>query len=114
MHDAPIHRCQCPDCQQPEAHPNKALHHQINVFLSRLDEHQRRWFAALEAKQLGHGGNRRMSLITGLNVQTIRRGRQELATALHSFPPERIRRPGAGRPPVEKKTGPWSKTCKPC
>jgi hypothetical protein len=104
MHDASVHQCQCPDCQQPEAHPNKALHHQMNVFLSRLDEHQRRWFAALEAKRLGHGGNRRLSLMTGLHVQTIRRGRQELATALRGFPPERIRRPGAGRPPVEKKT----------
>jgi hypothetical protein len=114
MHDAEIHQCQCPDCRHPEVHPNKALHHQMNVFLSRLDEHQQRWFAALEAKRMGHGGNRWLSLITGLHVQTIRRGRRELATSLYDVPPGRVRRAGAGRPPVEKKMRLLSVTCRPC
>jgi hypothetical protein len=36
------------------ARPVAASH--INLFLSRLDEQQRRWFAALEATCLGYGG----------------------------------------------------------
>jgi hypothetical protein len=29
----------------------------MNVLLSRLDEQQRRWYAALEANRMGHGGD---------------------------------------------------------
>jgi hypothetical protein len=32
------------------------LHQQINLLVSRLDEQQRRWFVALEAKRVGRGG----------------------------------------------------------
>jgi hypothetical protein len=109
-----VHQCQCPDCLQPIDHPHKELHHQLNVLLARLDEQQRRWLAAWEAKRLGHGGDRLLSLITGLHVQTIRRGRRELATSLHGLLPGRVRRPGAGRPPVEKKMGHWNETWWPC
>lgn len=75
----------------------------MNLFLSRLDEQQRRWYVALEAKKLGHGGMQRMSLITGLHVETIRTGRQELERGLADRPLERVRLPGGGRPPIEKK-----------
>lgn len=114
MHPTTIHRCQCPDCLQPSVHPNKELHRQLNLLLSRLDEHERRWLAAWESQRLGHGGDRLVALITGLHVQTIRRGRRELANSLQDQPPGRIRRPGAGRPPVEKKILPPSPTCWPC
>jgi len=76
------------------------------LLVSRLDEHQRRWFAALEAKRLGRGGTRLMAQITGLDEKTIRRGRRELAGQLADVPPQRVRRPGGGRPRVEKKTRP--------
>jgi hypothetical protein len=42
--------------------------------------------------------------ITGLDEQTIRRGREELAAGLAGVPVGRVRRPGGGRPPIEKKT----------
>jgi hypothetical protein len=71
---------------------------------NRLDENQRRWFVALEAQRLGHGGDRLLSQITGMDEKTIRRGRAELDASLADNPPDRIRRPGGGRPPVEKKT----------
>jgi len=71
---------------------------------NRLDENQRRWFVALESKRLGHGGDRLLSQITGMDEKTIRRGRAELDASLADNPPDRIRRPGGGRPPVEKKT----------
>jgi hypothetical protein len=78
----------------------------MNVFLSRLDEAQRRWYVALESQRIGHGGDRLLAQITGMNETTIRRGREELEAELADCPPERVRQPGAGRPPVEKKIQP--------
>jgi hypothetical protein len=103
MSAGPIHQCQCPNCQQPDDHPDKELHHQMNLLLSRLDEQQRRWYVALEAKNLGHGGATLMSQITGMHVDTIRRGRRELDAELEDRPTDRVRLPGGGRPPAEKK-----------
>ena len=76
----------------------------MNVFLGRLDEAQRRWYAGLEAERAGPGGDRLLAQITGLDERTIRRGRSELATGLADAPPDRVRRPGGGRPAIEKKT----------
>jgi hypothetical protein len=59
---------------------------------------------AWESKRLGYGGDRLLSQITGMDEKTIRRGREELDASLTDNPPERIRRAGGGRPPVEKKT----------
>lgn len=97
------HQCQCKNCIQPEPHPDKEVHHQMNLFISRLDEQQRRWYVGLEAKKLGHGGAVKLAQITGMNVDTIRRGRRELEGDLADRPRERVRVPGAGRPTVEKK-----------
>jgi len=58
---------------------------------------------AWEANRLGHGGVALMSLVTGLHPDTIRRGQEELASGLEERPTNRIRLPGGGRPPVEKK-----------
>ena len=102
MHGSAVHQCQCPYCQM-EGHAHQALHRLMNLLLSRLDEDHRRWYVALESLKLGHGGDRRLALITGLNVETIRRGRRELAGALADFPAERVRRRGGGRPALEKK-----------
>ena len=104
MHEALVQSCRCPDCSQPAEHPNKELHRCLNLFLRRLDEDHRRWFVALESMEIGHGGDRLLSQITGMNVETIRRGRRELAAGLANFPLERMRRSGAGRPPLKKKT----------
>jgi hypothetical protein len=76
----------------------------MNVLLSRLDEQQRRWFAALEAKRYSYGGDQHVARITGLDVHTIRRGRRELDAGLAERPADRVRLPGAGRHQVEKKT----------
>lgn len=97
-----LHQCQCSNCLGTENHPDKRLHHQMNLLISRLDEQQRRWYVALEARKLGHGGIELMSQITGLSVPTIRRGQQELDEELAYRPVERIRQPGGGRKPVEK------------
>jgi hypothetical protein len=74
----------------------------MNQFLSRLDEQQRRWYAAIEAKKLGHGGTKQISQITGLHANTIRRGRRELASQLQDCPNKRVRQVGGGRRPLKK------------
>lgn len=100
-----IHKCECRRCQSELAHQEQALHHQLNIVLSRLDEQQRRWYAAVEANRRGRGGIQQVSEITGLDAKTIRRGQEELALELSERPKERIRLPGAGRPSLEKKAG---------
>lgn len=102
MSERLVHQCRCPICQVSEAHPVKDLHAQMNLYLSRLDEQQRRWYVALEAKKLGHGGTKEMSIVTGMHVNTIRRGRRELDEGLASRAVGRIRSPGGGRLSVEK------------
>lgn len=97
-----VHQCECPNCQQTDKHPDKKLHQQINLLVNRLDEQQQRWYVALEAKQLGHGGMTLMSQITGMSMDAIRRGRDELDNELRERPIDRVRLPGGGRPPVEK------------
>ena len=104
MTTAAIRVCRCPHCHQQTPHPAQERHRQMNLFLSRLDEAQRRWYAALESDRVGPGGDRQLAEITGLDEQTIRRGREELVAGLADVPVARVRRPGGGRPPVGKKT----------
>src|SRR5215831_13895198 len=82
----------------------------MNLLLSRLDEQQRRWYLAVESQRLGHGADRLLFEITGVDEKTIRRGREELATSLVEQPTDRIRQTGGGRPPVEKNRA--SKVCR--
>jgi hypothetical protein len=110
MQDAILHVCRCLVCQQAADHPDKHLHRRMNLLLSRMDEQQRRWYVGLESMKIGHGGDKLLAQITGLNVETIRRGREELENELRDRPADRVRLPGAGRPPVEKKIPPSSRT----
>ena len=75
----------------------------MNLLMSRLDEQQRRWYAAVEANKHGHGGTTQVSKITGLSVETIRRGRKEIENELADRPIGRVRQGGGGRPAIEKK-----------
>ena len=91
MSNRTINQCQCQICQKAESHETKELHSQMNLLLSRLDEQQRRWYVALEAKKLGHGGVKQMSILTRMHPDTIKRGRKELENALDTRPVERVR-----------------------
>ena len=99
-----VQECQCPSCAEGLASEEKEWHQHLNLLMSRLDEQQRRWLAGAEAKRLGHGGTKRLSQITGLHVNTIRRGRRELHTNLEQRPIERVRVKGGGRKALEKKS----------
>lgn len=98
--------CPCAACHQADdgGEPERQHHQRLLLVFSRLDEAQRRWFAALEADRIGSGGDRALSQITGLDEKTIQRGRQELAGGLADQPRDRVRQPGGGRHPLEKKT----------
>jgi len=73
----------------------------IVLFVSLLDEQQRRLYAGLESLKSGRGGDRRIAELFGLDAGTIARGRRELVA--QDVEVDRVRRTGGGRPPVEKK-----------
>ena len=100
MEQVTIHECECEVCEGRKSPETQYTHHLMNVLISRLDEQGRRWYAALEATKLGHGGLEKIAMITGLHVNTIRR---ELAQDLVARPSDRVRLAGGGRKSVEKK-----------
>lgn len=71
------------------------------LFISLLDERQRRLYAGLEALKIGSGGDRQIADMLGLHPRTVAKGRHELLQ--QDVDGERVRRPGGGRKPVEKK-----------
>ena len=71
------------------------------LFYSLLDEQQRRLYAGLESLKRGHGGDRKLAQMLGLDEATVARGRQELLEA--KVQRDRVRQPGGGRPRAEKK-----------
>jgi len=95
-----INQCTCEICRLGVDHPEQVRHRHINLLMSRLDEQQRRWFAAVLAEQYGVElrGVYLVTQITGLNEKTIRKGLKELETDLNAIHSERVRRSGAGRP----------------
>jgi hypothetical protein len=84
-----------PDLAQDEA---KAV---VLLFLSVLDERQRRLYAGLESLKLGYGGDSYISELFGMDPHTIARGRSELEKG--DWDTGRIRAEGGGRSSVEKK-----------
>ena len=94
------YRCGCEACQNGGDALVQEAHEHINLLLTRLDEQQRRWFAAVLAEMAGlkQGGVRAMAQVTGMTEKTIYRGLRELDDGLASRPEGRVRREGAGRP----------------
>jgi hypothetical protein len=73
----------------------------IVLFYSLLNEKQRRLYAGLEAMRQGHGGDRAIAQLLGLDVHTIAKGRRELFEG--DVEPDRVRSQGGGRKAVGKK-----------
>jgi hypothetical protein len=96
-----VHPCACPTCS---LHPKGKVareHRALNRLLAAADERTRRLLAGFLARQHGRGGVTLLACITGLDRNTIARGRRELRQPFRSA--GRIRRPGAGGQRVEKK-----------
>jgi hypothetical protein len=97
-----VHACGCSDCQR---HPYGGVakeHRVINRVVVAANEHERRLFVALLARQEGRGGVALLRRITGLSRTTIVRGMRELEKG-GGVMRTRIRRAGGGRKRVEKK-----------
>lgn len=71
------------------------------LFFSLLDEQQRRIFTGLESLKHGHGGDRLIAEIFGVNEKTVARGRKELIEQRVFF--ESVRNDGGGRKEIQKK-----------
>ena len=95
------YQCKCRDCQDELVGAIAQEHGLLNQVVMMLNEKQRRQFAGLLARQLGHGGIQRMAQITGLHRITISRGRSELEE--NQKDDGRIRCKGGGRSRIEKK-----------
>lgn len=89
------------DVPKPMSDASNVTRDAIILFLQLLDERQRRLFAGLESLRMGWGGDQRIAEWTGLDVHTVAKGRHELMS--QNVDHDRVRRPGAGRPSVEKK-----------
>lgn len=73
----------------------------IILFVSLLDERQRRLFAGLEALKIGRGGDARVAALLGVDPHTVAKGRIELLG--EDIDPTRVRKVGGGRRAAEKK-----------
>ena len=95
-----IHRCSCPDCCREPDGTVAREHQAINRILACTNERGRRLVAGLLARMHGHGGIALLARITGLDRNTVARGRRELDEA-EAAPAGRVRRSGGGRKRVE-------------
>jgi hypothetical protein len=99
-----LHECECTICQEQANMEIMRYHRQINLLLSRLAEPQRRWYVGVLSQEPESPSDAQLSLITGIDEKTIRRGRQEMEDDLLNVPLERQRQTGGGRLLSEKKT----------
>ena len=84
-----------PDLAEDEA---KAV---VLLFLSSLDERQRRLYAGLESLKLGYGGDSYIAELFCMDPHTVAHGRRELEKG--DWDTDRLRAEGGGRSSVEKK-----------
>jgi hypothetical protein len=96
-----VHACECPTCRQYPKGTVAREHRALNRLVAASDERTRRLVAGFLARQHGRGGIALLARITGLDRDTVARGRRELRQPFRSS--GRIRRPGAGGQRVEKK-----------
>jgi len=74
----------------------------IILYVSLLDEKQRRIFAGLESLQFGHGGDSWIAQLLNLDPHTAAKGRRQLLE--HDIKYNGVRASGAGRPDIKKNT----------
>jgi hypothetical protein len=73
----------------------------VLLFLSTLNERQRRLYAGLESLKLGYGGDSYIADLFGMDPHTVAHGRRDLENG--NWDSSRIRAEGGGRSSVEKK-----------
>ena len=80
--------------------PPEQVAQYLSVFLSVLDEKQRRLYYGYESLRIGRGGDVAVSRMAGVNPKTVAKGRRQIASAQTGG--DRVRAEGAGRPPLKK------------
>ena len=78
------------------------MEERIKTMLPLLNEYQRRIFLASEAMSYGWGGIQKVSEISGVSMNTIRKGIAEIEGS-EDLRRERIRKEGSGRKPLTEK-----------
>lgn len=76
---------------------DKTTEQQMRNFFETLSEKDKRRFAAVQARQLGHGGVEYVSEVLGCSTKTVSRGFKELDQLPEDPAAGRVRRPGGGR-----------------
>ncbi len=74
----------------------------IILFDTLLNEKQRRIFAGLESLKIGHGGDKKVAEILGIDPHTVSKGREELL-ANNDLGEDKVRKKGGGRKSIKKK-----------
>lgn len=97
----PIHVCGCSRCRQYPKGRVARQHRALNRLIAASDERTRRLLTGFLARQHGRGGISLLERITGIDRNTVARGKRELRQPFRSS--GRIRRTGGGAPRVEKK-----------
>ena len=77
-----------------------AVRQRFSDLVSLLNERERRWWAATEAKSLGSGGIAAVARGTGISRRAIDMGLKELSSLQSSWHTQRIRSAGGGRKPL--------------
>jgi Rhodopirellula transposase DDE domain len=80
-----------------QAHYSPAVAAQVRGLYATLSEKDRRRYAAVEARRLGHGGIAYVAEVLDCSRRTIERGANELDELPHDPAAGRVRRPGGGR-----------------
>jgi hypothetical protein len=80
----------------------RAIKEKFELLQPLLDERLRRLWAGSEARSLGTGGITLVCQATKLSRTTVRNGMRELEAGIPDEEIERVRRPGAGRPRLER------------
>jgi len=78
------------------------FHAGLLAFFDLLDERQKRLFAGLQATLLGHGGDRSIAALLGMDAHTVAKGRREVLSGLSLD--TALRKKGGGRKRIEKKS----------
>lgn len=102
MSDRKKWECRCAACVEHPRSAEALEHRKVNRALAGLDEKHARRILGFLAEREGHGGISRLSRVTGVSRTTILLGQRELVGE-DLIPEGRVRRPGGGRKPLEKK-----------
>jgi RecB family endonuclease NucS len=102
MAELTVHACECEVCEEHPRSADAMEHRKLNRVVALLDEKQARRVVGLLAEREGHGGVALLSRVTGMSRTTIAQGQRELV-GQDPVPAGRVRRPGGGRKPLEKK-----------